>query len=331
MLSIKFKLASLIAVAVLPAIAHGADVQAPTVLPPETPLVVDGNVRVDAADFEGNMLRVPADRRAGFRMSYDRVASVVDNVYITRAMAQKARDAGLDADPAVQARLRQLQDAYLADLYTQKLDKDAQAPELEPRARELYAADKEKYLTDEEAHVQQILVGVTCRTKAQALETAKRAYEEAKAGKEDFLAIAAKYADPGEKALKGGDIGTGPVKRLAAPVREALVKLKTGEISEPVESPFGYHVLKLIDRKPAQPKAFEAVKPEIIAEEKDKLRRKRIEDAVLGVRNSKTVVTYRDNVEKLVAPGVDVDELSRRALEANKAPPEKAPRETPKQ
>ena len=74
-------------------------------LPPETPLVVDGKVTVDAADFEGNILRIPDEKRAGFRMSYDRVAAVVDNVFVTRSVAQKARDAGLDRDPAVQARL----------------------------------------------------------------------------------------------------------------------------------------------------------------------------------------------------------------------------------
>jgi peptidyl-prolyl cis-trans isomerase C len=317
----KFLLASLVTAAALPVIAQKAEDQASAPLPPQTPLVVDGNVRVDAADFEGNILRVPADRRAGFRMSYERVATVIDNVYVTRSMAQKARDAGLDADPAVQARLRQLQDAYLADLYSQKLEKDAPDPNLEGRARELYAADRDKYLTDEEAHVQQILVGLSCRTNAQAREAAQRAYEEAKAGKEDFLALAAKYADPGEKALKGGDIGTGPVKRLVAPVREALAKLKKGEISEPVESQFGYHVLKLIDRKPAQPKPFDSVKKEIIAGEKARAHRKRIDDLVLAMRNSKTVVTYRENVEKLVTPGLDANELSQRARDAHKAPP----------
>ncbi len=317
----KSLLAVLITATVVPVIAQRAEAPAP--LPPTTPLIIDGKVRVDAADFEGNILRIPPDRRASFRMSYERVSSIVDNVYVTRSMAQKARDAGLDADPATQARLRQLEDAFLADLYTQQLEKEALAPDLESRARELYAVDREKYLNDEEAHVQQILVGISCRTNAQAREVARRAYEEAKAGKEDFLALAAKYADAGEKAPKGGDIGTGPVKRLVVPVREALAKLKKGEISEPVESPFGFHVLKLIDRKPAQAKPFDAVKQEIIAAEKAKLQRKRVDDAILSVRNSTTVTIYRDNVEKLVSPGLNADELSQKARDANKAAPAK--------
>ncbi|MEO8162080.1 MAG: peptidylprolyl isomerase, partial [Arenimonas sp.] len=179
-------------------------------------------------------------------------------------------------------------------------------------------ADRDNYMTDEEAGVQQILIGNTCRSNLQAREMANKAYEEAKAGK-DFLALAEKYSDQGEKAHKGGDIGTGPVKRLVVPVREALAKMKPGEISEPVESPFGYHVLKLIKRVAPQPKPFAAVKEEILAGERARVQRKRIDDLVNAARNSNTVVTYRPNIEKLVAPGIDVDELQRKALEANKA------------
>jgi parvulin-like peptidyl-prolyl isomerase len=318
--------AALVAAIALPAMGQKPDSTPPSLPPADTPLVVDGNVRVEAADFEGSILRVPADRRAAFRVSYDRVVSVVDSVFVARSLAQKARDAGLDADPAVQARMRQLQDAFLADLYAQHLEKQdtAAAAGLESRAREIYAADKEKFMTDEEAHVQQILIGVSCRTRPEARTLAQAAHQEAKSGK-DFLELATKYSDTGEKVPKGGDIGTGPVKRLVQPVRDALAKLKPGEISEPVESTFGYHVLKLIERKPAQPKPFDSVKQEIIAAEKDKLNRKRIEDTVFAMRNSKTVVTHRENIEKLVAPGADIEELARKAREASRAPAKPAP------
>src|SRR3954467_14423516 len=99
---------------VQPAFAQAAPNPTPS-LPPQAPLVVDGKVTVDAADFEGNILRIPEDKREIFRTSYDRVAAVVDNIFVARSVAQKAREAGLDNDPAVQARLRQLQDGFLAD------------------------------------------------------------------------------------------------------------------------------------------------------------------------------------------------------------------------
>ena len=102
-------------------------------------------------------------------------------------------------------------------------------------------------------------------------------------------------------------------------MREALAKLKPGEISNPVESQFGIHVLKLIERKPGTVKPYEAVRGEIIAAERETLRRKRVDEVVNQVRNSKTVITHRDSIEQLVAPGgTDVNELTEKAKAANK-------------
>ena len=310
--------AAVIAALSLSAFAQSKPAKPADPLPPDAVLVEDGKARVTALDFEGNMLRVPEEHRAAFRVSYDRVVAVVDNIFVARSVAEKARDAGLDKDPAVQARIRQLEDGFLADLYMQKLEKDLGNPDLLQRAREIYTADKEKYRTDEEAHIQQILVGMTCRTRDAALELARRAAEEVRSGK-DFLEVAARYSDAGDKAPKGGDVPSGPLKKLVEPVREAVEKMKPGEVSEPVESQFGIHVVKLIDRKPGVQKPFEAVRGEIIATERESMRRKRMDEVVLAVRNSKTVITNKDNVQKLVAPGIDLNELTERARAANKS------------
>jgi len=307
------------------ALASPASSQAPAAssfkpLPPETPLVADGPVVVTAADFEGNILRIPEDKRGGFRMSYDRVIAVVDNVFVARSVAQKARDAGLDKDPATQARLQQLQDSYLAELYLKKLEQETVKVDFEQRARELYIADKDKFMTDEEVRMQQILIGVKCRTKDAARAIAKRAHDEAVKPNADFLALSKRYTDEGDPTDKGGDLGWSPVKAFVPQVREAVATMKKGEISEPVESPFGFHVFRMLDRKAPQVKPFDTVKAEIIAAEKAKAQKKRTEDTILAIRSSGTVVTHADSIEKLVAPGVDMNELTRKAREAHARP-----------
>ena len=303
-----------------PASSQAPATQPPPPLPPDTELIRDGGVVVSAADFEGNILRIPEDRRGGFRMSYDRVMGVVDNVYVTRSVADKARAAGIDQDPAVQARLRQLQDGFLAELYMKKIEQEAVKVDYEQRARELYIADRDKYTTDEEVRMQQILVGTKCRTKDAARDIAKRAHDEAVKPKADFMALSTRYTDEGDKSDKGGDLGWSPVKAFVPQVREAVSKMKPGEISQPVESPFGFHVFKMLDRKVAQPKPFDAVKGDIIAAEKAKAQKKRVEDLVASVRDSKTVMTHADRIEKLVAPGLDMNELTRKAREAHSRP-----------
>jgi PPIC-type PPIASE domain len=289
-------------------------------LAPSTPLIQDGPIVVDAADFEGNMLRIPENRRAEFRTSYERVAAVVDNIFIARTFATRAREAGLDKDPAVQKRLQQLQEGLLADLYVQKLEKEAPVPKLEERAREVFKADYTKMMKPEQVYVQHILIGLTGRTRDTAAELAKRVRAEALAPGTDFLALADKYSEDPDKRRNGGDLGYNAPTAFVDPVKLAIAKMSTkGEVSQPIESEFGFHIVKFIDRKPPEPVKFEDVKKKLMDQEKEKISKARVDALVQQVRGSGTVVVHRENVEKLVVP-VDPKELERKAAEAAARP-----------
>lgn len=287
-------------------------------LPPETPLVVDGPIKVDAADLEGYMLRVPGEKRADVRSSHDRVASMVDNIFVTRAVAAKARGLGLDKDVAVQRRLQQVQDALLADVYMQHLEKTSPTPNLDQRALELYRADQARYVTAEQVHIQHLLVGLTGRTREMALQRAKEVRAEAVSGKEDFLALAARLSDDPDKKRNGGDLGYNSPNSFVEPMVKALATMKKGEISEPIESRLGFHIVRLIDRKLAEPIPFERAKESIVNAEKERIAKKRHEDLVREIRDSKTVVVHRNNVEALVGTSTDASATAS-AAEAKKA------------
>ena len=287
------------AVAALLAFAVHAVHAAP--LPDDTPLVVDGPITVDAADLEGYMLRVPETQRAMVRASYERVAGMVDNIFLARSLAAKARAEHLDQGVAVQRRLVQVQDALLADLYLQRLDKEATHIDLAQRAHELYEADQAKYVTPEEVHVEHLLVGLKGRTRDMALQRAQEIDEEAKAGKDDFLTLAAKYSDDPDMKRNGGDLGFSSPGSFVAPVAAAIAKMtKPGEISPPIESYLGFHIVRFVERKKPEAIPFAKVKKKIIEGEKDRLAKKRQDDAIRAIRESKTVVVHSDNVAKLV-------------------------------
>ncbi|HEX3096524.1 MAG TPA: peptidylprolyl isomerase [Usitatibacter sp.] len=285
-------------------------------LPPDAPLVTDGSVVVDRADFDGAMLRIPEQYRAEVRMGYDRIATLVDGVFVTRELALRARAAGLDKDPAVQKRLQQVQEAFLADLYREKLEKETATGNLDNRAHELYLADQSKYVAPEQVHIQQILVSLKGRTLEQARERAQKAYEEAKSGKEDFLAYASLYSD--EEKPRGsvpvGDSGWGALQQLVPPVRDAVAKLSKGEISAPIQSEYGFHVVKLVDRKPARRLTFDEVKAQIVAQERERLRKERLDALIREIRSSPTATVHKENVDALVVP-LDPN-LMKRAQEA---------------
>jgi len=81
------------------------------------------------------------------------------------------------------------------------------------------------------------------RTKEEAEKLATELAERVKKG-EDFAKLAAEYSDCPSGKRAGGDLGIFPSNRMAAEFSEGVLALEIGQTSDPVESPFGYHVAK---------------------------------------------------------------------------------------
>lgn len=289
-----------IGAAVLAALSLAA-YAAKTELPMDTPLVKDGPVVVDRADFEGSILRVPPRYRAEVRMNREQVSTLIDSVFVSRVLADRARKEGLDKDVAVQRRLAQLQETYLAQLYRDKVDSEP-VPDFTQRARELYLADPSQYVAPEQDYIQQILVTTKGRTPEMARARAQQAYDEAKGGKEEFLSYALRYSDEERRDGMVGDLGWAAPEKLVEPVRKAVAKMKKGDIAGPIESVYGFHVIKLVDRKPAHQQTFDEVKDRIIAAETERFKKERVDRLVRDIRSSPTAHVYSENVDALVTP-----------------------------
>ena len=80
------------------------------------------------------------------------------------------------------------------------------------------------------------------RSKAEALKLAKDIAKQAQAANADFAALAKKHSD-GPSGPRGGELGVFPANRMVAAFSKATLKLKFGQVSDPVESPFGYHII----------------------------------------------------------------------------------------
>jgi peptidyl-prolyl cis-trans isomerase C len=92
-------------------------------------------------------------------------------------------------------------------------------------------------------------------------DAAKKALERVKGG-EDFGKVASELStDPGS-GKDGGDLGYFTKDRMVPEFGEAAFKLEPGQISEIVKSQFGFHIIKLEDKRPVKPASFEQVKPQ---------------------------------------------------------------------
>ena len=96
-------------------------------------------------------------------------------------------------------------------------------------------------------HILLVPSGADAKQKEKARSRAEAALKESRAGK-DFAELAKKYSDD-PSAAQGGDIGWITQGQLLAPLDQAAFALKKGEVSGIVESPFGYHILKVEEAK----------------------------------------------------------------------------------
>ncbi|MFC3883806.1 peptidylprolyl isomerase [Bacillus songklensis] len=96
---------------------------------------------------------------------------------------------------------------------------------------------------------------------------------------EDFAKLAKEYSqDPGS-AQKGGDLGYFGPGKMVPEFEKAAYKLKVGEVSEPVKSSFGYHIIKVTDKKEVKP--FKEMKGELEKEiKRSKLDPEKLQKAV---------------------------------------------------
>jgi parvulin-like peptidyl-prolyl isomerase len=90
------------------------------------------------------------------------------------------------------------------------------------------------------------------RDDAATLALANEIYQRLLDG-EDFAALAAEYSDDSGSAANGGDLGWFGRGQMVAPFEEAAFSLAVDEISEPVQSDFGYHIIQVLETNPGDP------------------------------------------------------------------------------
>jgi peptidyl-prolyl cis-trans isomerase C len=227
-------------------------------------------------------------QRARFAGSPKSRENIAKELLVRRQVAALARQDGLTDDPAVQHRLRLLEERLLYEVYMQHaeaavLDDAA----IEKLAYDEYRAYKDKFVTPEAVHVSHILlrVGAQGRDRAQTEALAQELLERLRAG-EDFATLATEYSEDPGSAPKGGDLGFFERGRMAKPFEEAAFTLtEPGELSDIVETQFGLHILRFTARREPGQRSFDEVREQLIASNRMQARKRVRLDIIAPLRD----------------------------------------------
>lgn len=249
-------------------------------------LAAAGKASVTATDVQGDALRIPVESRKSTLANPEAVQQLANNLVLRRALAAEAESAGIANDPAVQSALRIARERVLSDMLVAKLDA-ANKPSrqvMEALAQMNYKANPKRFDLPEEFGARHILIrSTTPDAKAKAMGI----LAELKAGA-DFAALAREKSQD-TNAKDGGDLGFFAAGQMVPPFDAAVQKMKTpGELSDVVETQFGYHIIKFEGRRAAGQRTFEQVKDVLVREAEAKFiaekrleQIKRIQDTVI--------------------------------------------------
>ncbi len=119
--------------------------------------------------------------------------------------------------------------------------------------QELYNADLERFVEPEQIRARHILLKADSSAdpeKKQAVQEQAKELQKKISNGADFAALAKKYSQDEATAGTGGDLGFFTRGAMVGPFEETAFALQPGEVSAVVETPFGYHIIKLEEKKP---------------------------------------------------------------------------------
>ena len=245
-------------------------------------------IQVTDQDFLKKVQTLP---RALQKVAMDRKKDLINDIAAEHFLMKEAERQGLNKEPDVQDLIQAAQKKIvIAKLVENEVDKKLS---LKPEdVSQYYEYHKEEFMTPLMMRASHILVKT--EPEAAAIKTALD-------GGADFEEMA-RQKSTDATAVRGGDLGVFQKGQFVPEFEEAVLQLKKGEVSGPVKTQFGYHIIRLNDRTEPHLRDFQSVK-------------KLVEERLVNERRSKA---FKDYIEKLKGNvKIDIDE---QALEHLSAP-----------
>lgn len=165
-----------------------------------------------------------------------------------------------------------------------------------------YAENASRYTTAEERRASHILIkadkDMSADDRKKAKAKAEALLEQVRKSPQQFAELAKKNSDDPGSAERGGDLDFFGRGAMVKPFEDAVFAMKPGEISNLVESDFGYHIIQLTGQRGGAKKSFESVRPEIESEVKKQLAQRRYAEAAEQFTN--TVYEQSDSLQPVI-------------------------------
>jgi peptidylprolyl isomerase len=224
-----------------------------------------GGIAISAAEMKALLDAQPPEVRKTLAASPEALERSLRTELIRRAVAAEAQGKGWDKRPEVAARLARAREEVIVSTYVNDLARPANDYPDAAEVQAFYDANRERLQLPKRYRVAQIYVKRPA-DKAAADAAERRVADlaaRARAPGADFAALA-RAGSEHESAAAGGDVGWLAEAAVIPEIRPVLAGLAKGQVSDPVATAEGWHVIRLFDVAQPGPAPLDDVRPQIV-------------------------------------------------------------------
>ena len=238
---------------------------------PNVVFAYQGDAILTQAALDGAFSRIPPDVRLMFVRDGAKVDQMVKNLLQAEVVALDADAAGFSQDPVVQERVLLAARKELAEAWVEEIQLRAPEADYAAMAKEDYLANPQRYASEATVTVTHILIATETRLPSEAEAIALQLSEELEADPAQFEALVMEYSDDPGKEENRGTYRNMSREQLVKPFADVAFSMtEVGEISAPVETDYGFHIIRLDGKRDSVLPPYEKVQDKAETEMKQK-------------------------------------------------------------
>jgi peptidyl-prolyl cis-trans isomerase C len=278
-------------------------------------LVTWSGGELTSLDYEAALAAAPGTVRKDITGDLASGTKLLEGILVNRVLSQEAKAMGLDQDPLTARQIQLAVERLLALRRLQALKDAVVLPDFTQAAMERYKTRPQDFEVKEQVRASHILVGIKQRGDDEAKARAEEARRRALAG-EPFDKLAAEYSDDPSATRNHGDLGFFTRDKMVKDFADAAFALEApGQISDVVQTRYGYHVIRLEEKQRARTKPFEEVKDEIIAQLRQEYLTARMQEHVSAIRNDKSIKINEEPLQRAIKASRGEEPAEKRATQ----------------
>jgi len=250
-------------------VALMASLAAPAPLLAQDAVGTMGSQQLRTQDLKRVIDAQPPEVRKQLATDLGALDRLVRSELVRQAILTEARQKQWDKKADVQLLMERARDQVLITSYVNDLARPVANYPSEDEIKGFYEASKASFTVPAEYQLAQIFVQAPDESDkvavAAALKKASDLAARVKRAPNDFAKIARESSEHKDSAAKGGDLGWLPETQLIPEIRASVVRMTRGELSPPIRSTTGWHIVRLIDRKPSTTRPLSEVRDTVVA------------------------------------------------------------------